>query len=144
MDHGHCDCWIGPRTGGLINLYSAYAHWRLLFGGFRCCGCCAATAGTPQLVSSLIHFHATLVESRHWLVDHAVSPPYCQRPWLRVINLYAVPESSSLIIKGVWFESLLTTNCDYGRHNDFFAVWDAVPELPGAARSLSEPLELFR
>ena len=64
------------------------------------------------------------------------------RSKLGYITLYAVSESSSVVSNDVLSESLLPTNCDYGRQFDPCAVWDAVPEPPSATRQLSEPLDL--
>ena len=85
-----------------------------------------------------IHFHATPVESVHWLVgSHGVAtilPTTLMTSHNWKISLCAVPESSVVVSKVVWSE----------RQFDPCAVWHSVPDPSSSTQQLNEPLGLFR
>ena len=57
-----CGCWT-IRVRLSIYILSAHTDLRWSFRYFRCCRCCVATGGTPQLISISVP-----VESGHWLI----------------------------------------------------------------------------
>ena len=77
-----CDFWTMRVRISIYICLRTPTFIEVLGGSGVHCECCAAGAGSPQLVSSPIYFHATPVESGRWLVGSrgVATILYCHRP----------------------------------------------------------------
>ena len=129
---------------GYAYQYIMPAHTDLRWS-FPCCRCCTAISGhiSSYLLPS-ISVPLQLNQSIS-LLDHAVSPLYCQRPWLQVI-IRIWKETSLCTLRPNLLLSLVRMSCLRvflvivavgGNLILVQKIWYTVPKPPSAARQLS-------